>query len=494
MVRRAAAALLLLAAAIALPALPAAAESACMADPTGDVNGQQPGVDTNRADIVAACVDHSAEHVVLTLRTAAPVDPATFWDGSRGALGFAIDTDGDGLEDYNVNLAAFDDGPLTFRVFQETTLLCEGEGGFDQTTYRAALPRDCLGDPDEVSVAAYLRYGTGPDQDGQELTDQVPPFDADGDGVPDYIGPLSTDPDPETAVTRLQGPSRVETALAVSQSSYPDGGASVALLARADAFPDALAGAPLAVAADGPILLTQPDGLRDDVREELERVLAPGATVYLLGGETALSEQVAEDVEDAGFDAVRAAGDTRYATAAAIAAATTPTPTAVFLADGNAFPSALIAGSVAAFEGAVTLLTNGNALGPDVEAYLDSHPDVPVVAVGSVAAEAAAGIEGVHPIEGADSFATSVLVAQERYPEATGVAIASGTAFPDGLTGGAHAARLGVPLLLSWPDVLPSAVTTHLEDHTPIGTAALYGGTVALSHHIERTVAGHLAE
>lgn len=54
---------------------------------------------------------------------------------------------------------------------------------------------------------------------------------------------------------RVAGPDRVATAAAVAALTHPDG-TSTALLARADHWPDALAGVPLAGLLDAPILLT----------------------------------------------------------------------------------------------------------------------------------------------------------------------------------------------------------------------------------------------
>ena len=96
------------------------------------------------------------------------------------------------------------------------------------------------------------------------------------------------DPDASGAVTRLSGPDRFATAIAVSRDSFPeDDSAAAVVLARGDdpnGFADALAGGPLAVDRDGPLLITNPDQLFDAVAAEIDRVLPDGATVYLLGG------------------------------------------------------------------------------------------------------------------------------------------------------------------------------------------------------------------
>ena len=66
------------------------------------------------------------------------------------------------------------------------------------------------------------------------------------------------------------------------------------------------------------------------------------------------------------------------------------------------------------------------------------------------------------PIVGADRYITSVMAAQRFFTNPTAVGIASGVAFPDGLTGGAHIGKLGGPLLLTDPNALPGNVQTYL--------------------------------
>src|SRR5690242_17551229 len=63
-------------------------------------------------------------------------------------------------------------------------------------------------------------------------------------------------------VQRVAGPTRIGTAIATSQDEFATGGSARAVvLARADNFPDALAGGPLAAAKGGPLLLTPSNAL-----------------------------------------------------------------------------------------------------------------------------------------------------------------------------------------------------------------------------------------
>ena len=61
------------------------------------------------------------------------------------------------------------------------------------------------------------------------------------------------------------------------------------------------------------------------------------------------------------------------------------------------------------------------------------------------------------------------------------VGLASGVAFPDALSGGAHIARLGGPILLSNPGGLPAATTNWLRARrSSTVTVHVFGGTGAL--------------
>src|SRR5689334_987815 len=76
------------------------------------------------------------------------------------------------------------------------------------------------------------------------------------------LGPVLTAgaQDSQFSVQRHAGPTRTDTAAAVSAYSYP-GGAGTVVLARADAYGDALTAAPLAAALQAPVLLTSVERL-----------------------------------------------------------------------------------------------------------------------------------------------------------------------------------------------------------------------------------------
>lgn len=278
------------------------------------------------------------------------------------------------------------------------------------------------------------------------------------------------------ALVRLGGSDRLMTAIGISRSSFEPGAAAAVTLSRADSFADALAGGPLAATSGGPLLLTPSFGLDPFVEAELRRVLPAGGPVHLLGGTTALSADLESRVRSLGYQVRRFEGADRFATAVSIARDGLGGPTAVLLASGTDFPDALAASAAAAHTGAAVLLTDGPRMPPATGDYLRTRTPA-AIALGGPARTAAPGVEA---LVGADRYATAAMVAARFFPNATVAAVASGRSFPDALAGGARVGRLGGPLLLSEPDVLPEPTRRQIVAIAP-SRIELYGGGSVLS-------------
>lgn len=289
---------------------------------------------------------------------------------------------------------------------------------------------------------------------------------------------------------RLSGPGRIQTAVAISRSAFPDEGeAGAVVLARSDRFADGLAGTPLAVANGGPVLLTEPDALDGDTAAELQRVLFEGGTVYVLGGEAALSSEVEATVAELGYVPVRLAGTSRVETAIEVARELED-PSVLLITTGFRFPDALAAGAAAGRIGGAVVLTTSDERHPSLDAYLEDSPDAELFAIGGPAARPYAEAE---PVVGADRVATAVLVAETFFSEplSVGVARSGGTgddddpAFADALAGGAHAAWYEGPVLLTPSASLHINARAYVEDNAEaLQLGYLYGGTAALDAEV----------
>src|SRR5947209_17683341 len=174
-------------------------------------------------------------------------------------------------------------------------------------------------------------------------------------------------------LSRVAGTDRYATASAVAANAFAAGAPS-AVIARGDAFPDALAGRYLAGIAAGPLPLTQSDALPPATKD---RLTALGVkSVFLLGGTGAISQAVQDDLAKT-YTVTRVGGNNRYDTASRIAQITNPagigtiggSKTAI-VASGETFPDALAAGP-AAFAGRFPIvLTTAGSLPDESKAAL----------------------------------------------------------------------------------------------------------------------------
>lgn len=206
-------------------------------------------------------------------------------------------------------------------------------------------------------------------------------------------------------VMRVAGSDRYATAAAAARRLVAGTGGlgridgrTTVLLAHGGEFADALAGGPVAYAAQLPILLTGRDSLPAATASVLDE-LGP-EQVLVLGGEAAVSPAVESQVQRQGISTRRLGGADRLATAASIADFAVSEVgfdgRAVVLARGDAFPDALTGAPQAGRTRAPILLTQGpTALGAPTRDWLVDHSDtVGVVQVlggtGAVSAATAA--------------------------------------------------------------------------------------------------------
>jgi putative cell wall-binding protein len=285
-------------------------------------------------------------------------------------------------------------------------------------------------------------------------------------------GPWTSAPPAPTA-TRVFGADRMATAVAISTIEYPGGGAGAVVLARADAYPDALVGAPLAASSNAPLLLTSGAALPDATKGELQRVLAQGKTVYLLGGTASIPDSVSTELTSLGYVVVRYGGVDRYGTAVAVADALND-PATVLLASGLNFPDALTAGPAAASMHGAVLLTDGTHLPASISAYLSAHATTTYAIGGAAATADPSGVA----IVGADRYATAASVAQRFFRNPKFVGIAVGSNFPDALAAGAYLAHSNAPLLLTGAGDLSSPTKALLVSVRPAGVDVFGGPSV----------------
>lgn len=275
-------------------------------------------------------------------------------------------------------------------------------------------------------------------------------------------------------VQRVFGDSRILSAIATSRSLYADRSAEAVVIVRSDSYADALAATPLAVAKRAPLLFTGRAELNDATLDEVTRVLAPGKTVFLLGGVRALSETIPARLASWDYKTVRLFGANRFETAVAVATRGLGSPGTVILTTGFDFADALAAGAAAAKIKGAVLLTDGGKMPAATAGYLRARRPVRYALGG----QAARADRQARAMAGADRYETSVLAAKRFFIRPGVIGVASGLTYPDALTGGVHVAMSGGPLLLVPPTgSLPVAVKIYLRPApTDAPALFLYGG------------------
>jgi LAS superfamily LD-carboxypeptidase LdcB/putative cell wall-binding protein len=167
---------------------------------------------------------------------------------------------------------------------------------------------------------------------------------------------------------------------------------------------------------------------------------------------------------------------------------------AVFVANGLDFPDALAGGPIAALEGAPLLLVSAKAIPATVATELERLDPHTIYILGgegviSTAVESRLGdyAESVERISGQDRYGTAVAVSQQGWNTSSTTFITSGAIFADALSGGAAAAHLEAPLLLTTPTGLLETVASELARLAP-ARVYLLGGTGVLSDAVEAQV------
>jgi putative cell wall-binding protein len=344
-------------------------------------------------------------------------------------------------------------------------------------------------------------------------------------------------PQKKNFVARLAGTDRLDTAVKVAQNYWAAAGsttsagvqAKAVVLSRSDQFADALGGSALAAKVGGPLLLTQTAGLNAAASAEIQRVLGPGdgvKTVYVLGGEKALSPAVFNALTALHYNVKRVSGNDRYETAVAIADTITDNqaPDCILVATGQNYADALSAGAAAgainAHDGknAVVLLTNDKTMPPatvkyiaplnnrtllDPVTHLKPANYIELDSIGGQADYALGGKGGVGWIPagfasgaysaftGGDRYQTSVLVAQQFFGSTKTAGVATGLNWADALSGGALMGTLDGPMVLI-PTTGPTGSTSAwlAQSSGQLDSARIFGGVGAVAAPVDHQVGG----
>ncbi|WP_158235103.1 MULTISPECIES: cell wall-binding repeat-containing protein [unclassified Leucobacter] len=197
-------------------------------------------------------------------------------------------------------------------------------------------------------------------------------------------------------------------------------------------------------------------------------------------------------------DVIRVAGANRYATAAKASQHRFTNPAnvkTVVVAPGLDFPDALSGAPLAAKLAGPLLLTAPTALPAETRAEITRLKPTKILVLGGTGVVSAsvestlktltASGGSVTRLSGADRYATSLAIAKHGWPTAPTVFVATGLDYPDALSAGSAAGKLGAPVVLvpGTAAALPTATKTYLAEGTK--HAYIAGGKTIVSTGIE---------
>lgn len=273
--------------------------------------------------------------------------------------------------------------------------------------------------------------------------------------------------------TRIAGKNRYETAVNVSKAVFSQ--SDNVIIVSGEKFVDALAGSTLANILDAPILLVRKGSIPTETMYELKRINAQ--QVYLLGGSSTISDDVAGAFYSNGFDVQRIGGKDRYHTSELIYQE--------ILKHTEVEEVALAAGEADA-------VSSGGYRGDNIPLILinDRAPstyiqelDIQKTCLGSesvISEEAYHAVNASGRIGGVNRFDTAVKVAEKSNKE--NIVVVNGFTFIDALTGSVYAYQNDADILLTRTDALAKETAAYIRQIRPDNITIL-GSDAAVSRN-----------
>ncbi len=296
-------------------------------------------------------------------------------------------------------------------------------------------------------------------------------------------------------VDRVAGADRFDTAVQISQQSYPST-APVVYIANGRDYPDALSAGPAAAFEGGPLLLVTPGGIPEIVSAEIAR-LDP-AKIVVVGGEPSVSAAVYTQLTGMADSITRLNGADRYETSRMVAdyAFGESGATLAYIATGAKFPDALAAGGAAGAQDAPVILVNGSggSLGAATKTLLADLGVTDTRVLGdtnSVSADVfydAEQVSNAVRLAGSNRYETSRAINADAFDTAEHAFLSTGANFPDALAGSAWAGLVGAPLFTVYTDCVPQGVLDDL-DALGVTQVTLLGGLPSLSESVAELTA-----
>ena len=252
---------------------------------------------------------------------------------------------------------------------------------------------------------------------------------------------------------RIFGSNRYETSIKAADEMKKGWGISKfdsIIVAGGDNYADALSGSYLAKIKKAPVLVVGTNWTNQrQAYEYINKNLAPGGMVYILGGDGAVSEEFEKSLD--GLQVKRLAGSDRWMTNLAILQETGMGENGAVVCSGMEFADSLSASAL----GRPILLVDEKLTQVQQEYIAMQNVEYCLIggegAVSKDVEDRLSQYGKTTRVEGANRFETSAAVAREFFGldgERTTAVFAYGGNFPDGLSGGPLAMALDAPVIL----------------------------------------------
>lgn len=296
---------------------------------------------------------------------------------------------------------------------------------------------------------------------------------------------------------RIKGSNRYATSVEVARNSF-EGNQEEVILASGDIYADALVANGLVGLKDAPLVLNGVSKLDKTVAQYLKDVKAKKITI--IGGNSAISGSVQDELEKMGLTTERISGTNRYETSVKVlqhfyknnnqAAIKN-----VFVASGEKFADALVASVPAALYARPILLTAKDNLPKVVKDAIESKAygikEVTVVGgTGAVSEHAYSQItvSDLQRLKGKNRQLTAMAVANEYFMNAGQAIVVDRTNFADALAAGQLGWKIKAPILLSQSKtVLGKDLAAYLRNNK-MTEITIVGGTSSVAEGIAKEI------
>lgn len=276
--------------------------------------------------------------------------------------------------------------------------------------------------------------------------------------------------------TRLAGEDRYATAAQIARNGWLQ--SDNAVITYGENFPDALAAAPLANLLNAPILLTATNSIPDSTKQILTSFKVK--TVYLVGGQAVISQNVADSLTAMGISVTRLAGVDRYDTAIQVAKQLKP-PSTLFVTTGQDYADAISVAPIAAAKQCPIILVPKDYLPDSVNNYISTLTVDKTYVIGNqdmISDSVMNQFPNPVRITGDDKFKRNIAIINQFAGDLSGANLyaATGNNFADALTGTTLAATNKSPIVLT-DQSLSGATKKYLQQNLMYKNLFILGGS-----------------